>query len=223
MEVQVRYFAGVREMVGRESERLEIPGAEEGATVADCWEALIDRHPRLEQVREDVRVAVDREFSDAEAAVESGAELSLIPPVSGGCGARFAIVDEPLDAESVRARVERDGAGAVVVFRGVVRDHTGDREVRALEYEAHREMAEEKLREIGDEIAGAVEEVEVAAHHRVGRLEVGEVAVVVAASSPHRAEAFEANRRLIDRLKEDVPIWKKEVGTEGEEWVGWTG
>jgi len=131
----------------------------------------------------------------------------------------FQITSEPIDPRRVEATVTHSGAGAICTFHGVVRDNNLGRQVRYLEYEAYPPMAEKTMRQIGHEIAARWPETRTAMVHRVGRMEIGETSVVIAVSSPHRAEAFEACRYAIDRLKEIVPIWKKEVWEEGEHWV----
>jgi molybdopterin synthase catalytic subunit len=132
-----------------------------------------------------------------------------------------ALVDGPIDVPSVIAAVERPSAGAIDVFLGVVRDHDGGRAVSLLEYEAYVPMAIAEMKRIVDELEREMPEVKLAVTHRRGALRVGELAVVCAASSPHRSEAFTACRALIDRIKERVPIWKREHGPEGAYWVGW--
>lgn len=133
----------------------------------------------------------------------------------------FAIRDEPISVDECLDAVSHGGAGGLAVFVGTVRDENDGRAVTLLEYEAYASMAEKEMaaiaREIEDEIAG----VRLSVLHRVGRLEVGDRAVVCAASAPHRGEAFRACRALIDRIKERVPVWKREHGPEGPYWVGW--
>ncbi|MBZ0159163.1 molybdenum cofactor biosynthesis protein MoaE [Candidatus Methylomirabilis sp.] len=130
------------------------------------------------------------------------------------------ITDQPLSLEPLVNAVRRSSSGAVATFLGVVREQTRGRQVRYLEYEAYREMAIPKMREIADEIHQKWKVDEVAMTHRIGHLQVGEASVAIAVSAPHRHEALAACAYAIDRLKEIVPIWKKEVWTDGEEWVG---
>ncbi len=132
----------------------------------------------------------------------------------------FRVSKEKIDTAALRAMVSRDEAGAIVIFEGVVRNHSGDLEVSFLEYEAYEEMALKKLKEVAIEIVDG-RDIHVAIHHRFGRLEIGDIAVTIAVSSPHRKDAFHACSGIIDRLKEEVPIWKKEVGVDGSEWIGW--
>lgn len=132
----------------------------------------------------------------------------------------FDITDQPLLLEPLVNVVRRSSSGAIATFLGVVREQTRGRQVRYLEYEAYREMAIPKMREIADEIRRKWEVNEVAMVHRIGRLQIGEASVAIAVSAPHRQQALAACAYAIDRLKETVPIWKKEVWTDGEEWVG---
>ena len=131
----------------------------------------------------------------------------------------FRIVEEPISSDALYAHVLKESNGAVVTFCGVVRDHSGETATDHLVYEAYAEMAEKKMAEIGGEIRARWNIEDVAMLHRVGRLEVGEISVVIAVASPHRSEGFEACRYAIDQLKEKVPIWKKEVGQNGAAWV----
>ncbi len=133
----------------------------------------------------------------------------------------FAITDAPIDAAAIARRVRHAGAGAVVVFEGAVRDVNDGRPVTRLEYSAYESMAHKEMRAIAREVMDEIPDTRAAAAHRVGALDVGDVAVVVAVSAPHRDEAFRAARALIDRIKERVPIWKREHGPDGAYWVGW--
>src|SRR5574337_1087718 len=130
------------------------------------------------------------------------------------------ITDQPLSLEQLVKVVKRSSSGAVATFLGVVREQKRGRQVRYLEYEAYREMAIPKMCEIADEIRRKWEVDEIAMVHRIGRLQIGEASVAIAVSAPHRQQALAACAYAIDRLKEIVPIWKKEVWTDGEEWVG---
>ena len=130
------------------------------------------------------------------------------------------ITHDPLDVGKVVELVQHPGAGAIVTFVGTTRDHTGERKVLRLEYEAYRPMADEQLQRVADEMLDQWGLTGVAIHHRLGRLEIGEASLVVAVSSPHRLAAFEACHFSIDRIKQIVPIWKKEFFEGGEVWVG---
>jgi molybdopterin synthase catalytic subunit len=131
------------------------------------------------------------------------------------------ILETPLSVDEVLALVRRPGAGGLAVFVGSVRDESAGRAVTRLEYSAYLSMAKREMDRIATEIEAEMSGVRVAARHRIGSLEVGEDAVVCAASAPHRAEAFRACRELIDRIKARVPIWKREIGPDGTAWVGW--
>ena len=217
--VRARLFARLREQAGTDTEMLELPAA---STLADVYEALRRRHPALESDRSAVRAALNREFKDWSERVADGDEVAFIPPVSGGAhgvGVLFELTADPLDARRLEAAVSHKGAGAICTFTGVVRDSSRGRSVTHLEYEAYSEMATAQMRRIGDEIAERWPEARVAMAHRTGRLEIGEASVVVSVSCPHRAEAIAACKWGIDRLKESVPIWKKEHAGDGTYWI----
>jgi molybdopterin synthase catalytic subunit len=133
----------------------------------------------------------------------------------------FRIVEGPIDEIALENEVRTDADGAVIVFRGVARKHSRGREVIHLEYEAYPEMAEKVMAQIGDEIKARFPVSKVAIVHRTGVLEVGQASVVIAIAAPHRGEAFAASQYAIDRLKEIVPIWKKEIWNDGSQWIGW--
>jgi molybdopterin synthase catalytic subunit len=212
--VTVLYFAVAREAAGTDSETL--PSA--STTVGGLREVLASRHPALARVLPRCRLAVDQEFARDEDPVPDGAEVAVIPPVSGGSG-RFRVVDRPLDLAEVVDAVASPDRGGLVTFRGDVRGVSHGKKVLRLEYEAYGPMAERKLAEIGREV-GETHGATVAVVHRVGALLPGEAAVVIAASAPHRAPAFRACEEVIERLKRDAPIWKREVYEDGSEWVG---
>ncbi|HVT03604.1 MAG TPA: molybdenum cofactor biosynthesis protein MoaE [Thermoanaerobaculia bacterium] len=133
------------------------------------------------------------------------------------------LTDIAIDAEALSAEVCRDSDGAVVTFSGFVRDHHEGRQVESIFYEAYRPMAENEIRRVVESVAQRLPEVRMAVQHRLGLVRVGEASIVIACASPHRAEAFDACRALIDGIKEMAPIWKKERSPDGEEWVGWQG
>ena len=217
MNLTILYFAAARERVGTSRETLELAP---GARVADVLKALAARHPALAPLLPHLRVAVNQEFSGLDAEVPAGAELALIPPVAGGSAGLFRVVDRPLRLEEVVEAVAGEAYGGLVTFSGSVRNQTRGRGVVRLEYEAYPPMAEKKLAEIGAEVAGRFSGTRLAIVHRVGTLVPGELAVVIAAAAPHRKEAFLGCEHAIERLKQDVPIWKKEFYADGEVWVG---
>jgi len=216
MRVTLRYFAAVRERLGKEEESIEIP---DGCTAADLRSVLGQRYQALAPLLGHVRAAVNRVIVSWDHRLGDGDEVALIPPVAGGAGC-LRITDAPLNPEEAILAVAGDGVGGIVTFHGVVRRHSAGRTVERLHYEAYREMAEGEFRRIAEEAAERWPGARVAILHRVGTLQVGETSVVVAASAPHRAEAFSACRFVIDTLKERAPIWKKEFGTDGAVWVG---
>ena len=222
MRIGVRLFARYREAAGRERLEVEVP---DGGTVEAAWSAVVDRHPQLSPYRPFTLFAVGNEYVEAGHRLEPSDELCLFPPVSGGsAGDVYRVVAEPLSADAISAEVDDPGAGGIVVFSGVVRNETGGRPVKFLEYEAHAPMAEAKMREIGEAVRARWAEVKrVAILHRIGRLEIGESSVLIAVSAAHRQHAFEACKYAIDTLKRTVPVWKKEHFEDGEVWVGLQG
>jgi molybdopterin converting factor subunit 1 len=212
--VTVLFFAVAREAAGTDAESLD----EAPATVAALRTLLAARHPALARVLPRCRLAVDQAFAEDGDPVRDGAEVAVIPPVSGGAG-RFRVVDRPLSLPEVVEAVEGTGNGGVVTFRGDVRGESHGKRVLRLEYEAYVPMADRKLAEIG-RVAGEAHGAELAIVHRVGALFPGEAAVVIAAAAPHRAPAFRACEAAIDLLKRDAPIWKREIYEDGSEWVG---
>jgi molybdopterin synthase catalytic subunit len=207
VSVTVRLFAGLRERAGWSKRELE--GVER---VADVWPALA-----LGAEPEGLMYAVNREYADRDRTLADGDEVALIPPVSGGA---FRLSESALDLQAVVAEVQRDEAGAIATFVGTTRSRSRGRDVHHLEYEAYPEMAERMMAELGTALKDKHELSEVAIHHRVGRVEIGEPSVVIAVSAPHRRAALAACAEAIDTLKETIPLWKKEVYEGGEEWIG---
>lgn len=220
MKVEVRLFARYREEAGRDHVEVDVP---EGGTVESAWAALVTRYPELSRFRPFTLFAVGHDYVQATHVLRSGDELCLFPPVSGGAAPtdRYTIGEDPLSEQALAEAVADPAAGGIVVFSGVVRNQTAGRPVKFLEYEAHAPMALAKMREIGETIRARWPGVKrVALSHRVGRLEIGEASVMIAVSASHRHEAFQACHHAIDRLKETVPIWKKEHFEDGQVWVG---
>ena len=217
MDVDVRYFAMIREIVGRSGERRRVP---EGATAGDLFDALASEHPRLARLKPMVMPMVNQAYVPVDHPLRHGDEVAFIPPVSGGEPKRFRIQPEPLDPRETEALVANPGAGATATFIGTVRDHGRGKPVTHLEYEAYAPAAELALAQIGDEIRQRWGVEHVAIAHRVGSLPVGEASVVISVASPHREAAFEACRYAIERIKEIVPIWKKEHYADGAAWLG---
>jgi molybdopterin synthase catalytic subunit len=212
--VRVLYFAAAREAAGTPQEELN----RAPATVAELRLALVALHPALARILPRCRIAVDEEFASDEANVAEGAEVAVVPPVAGGAPL-FAVVDHPLSFDEVVRAVESEALGGLVTFTGTVRSASRGRRVVRLEYEAYRPMAERVLARIGEEV-GRAHGAALAVVHRVGVLVPGDLAVVIAAAAAHRAPAFRACEECLERLKHDVPVFKREVFEDGSEWVG---
>ncbi|TPV92531.1 MAG: molybdopterin converting factor subunit 1 [Myxococcales bacterium FL481] len=223
MNVRLMLFAGLRQRAGTDQLNIQLPS---GATVAQLRGHLAREVPELAGPLEACRFAVNCEFADDNTPVPPDAEVAVIPPVSGGHDGtelradHCRLTDKPLELGQVLAAVEHADAGGVTSFVGNVRRHSRGKVVEYLEYEAYAPMA---VREM-ESIARALEQrhigVRVCIHHRIGRLEIGEAAVMIAASAPHRAEAFSLCREAIEALKANVPIWKREVDEHGGAWIG---
>jgi len=221
MKVTVKLFARMRELVGSGTLERNI---NDNATITDLLQTLQDEFPKLVEVAPQTIISVNKEFADLETQLAEGDEVAFFPPVSGGSEAedgKFAIALEPISLDEVAAKVLKPETGAVAVFGGVVRNVSAGKAVEHLEYEAYEEMAVAKLRQVADEARAKWPKiVDIAIVQRIGHLEVGENAVIVAVSSPHRGDGcFEACAYAINRLKQIVPIWKKEVSPEGDEWI----
>jgi molybdopterin converting factor subunit 1 len=217
MNVGVHLFAGAREAVGQQTITLQLA---EAVDVDGLLEALCAAYPAVTRIARVSRVAVNQEYVPGDCLLKDGDEIALIPPVSGGSGlAPFKVVDREIRPDELHDLVRSDADGAVLTFSGVVRDSSGMSATSHLEYEAYAPMAEAAMRKLADEARERWPISAVGMVHRVGRLEIGEISILLSVSSPHRAEAFAAGQYLIDRLKEEVPVWKKEVGPDGSYWV----
>jgi MoaE-MoaD fusion protein len=221
MKVTVKLFARLRELTGTPSLEWQVA---ENATIADLLQNLQAEYPRLAEAVSRTAISVNREFADLQTRLREGDEVAIFPPVSGGSGQsdpKFALTFEPLSLDEMAARVLKPETGAVAVFAGVVRNVSAGKAVEHLEYEAYEEMAVAKLRQVAAEAREQWPEiVDMAIVQRIGHLEVGDNAVIVAVSSPHRGDGcFEACQYAINRLKQIVPIWKKEISPDGSEWV----
>jgi molybdopterin synthase catalytic subunit/molybdopterin converting factor small subunit len=213
----VLYFASARERAGVSQE--EVSTLPPPGTVRAVLELLGERHPELRPLFPPLRVAVNQSFAGLEDVVPDGAEVALIPPVAGGAPL-FRVVDRPPTLEEVVAAVKDGLRGGLVTFTGIVRSESRGHLVVRLSYEAYGAMAERVLAAIGQQAEERWPGTQLAIVHRVGVLVPGDVAVTIAAAAPHRAQAFDACRFAIERLKEDVPIWKRETYQDGESWVG---
>ncbi len=222
MEIEVLYFANLKDRAGVPRESLQLP---DGASIADLKAALAERHDRLAEALDSALAAINREFAFPEEILNDGDEVALFPPVSGGTGpTHLDITEDELDLNALLASIVLPTTGAACVFTGVVRAQTERGEPRRteyLEYEAYRPMARAKMAQVADEIRERWPEVAgIAIVQRIGHLEPGTPTVLIACTAGHRdTGVFEAARYGIDRLKQIVPIWKKEVGPGGEQWV----
>jgi len=222
VKVTIKLFARMREVVGASTLERDL---NDNATVADVKHSLQAEFPKLAEVAPRTIVSVNKEFADDTTPVANGDEVAFFPPVSGGSNpadaGKFAITFDPLSLDEIAAKVVKPETGAVAVFGGVVRNVSAGKDVEHLEYEAYEDMAVAKLRQVADEARQQWPNiVDIAIVQRIGHLEVGENAVAVAISSPHRYDGcFEACAYAINRLKQIVPIWKKEVGPDGKTWV----
>lgn len=219
MRVRLVAFATAADALGSGEREVELP---DGATVADLRRDLEAAHPALKPHWPRLAVAIDGRLVGPEAELPDGCEVALLPPVSGGApGAVPApvLVDGPLDVAAIVARVASPRRGAVVTFLGTVRNHHRGRPVERLTYDAYRPMAEEGLRRIASELEAEGDELAVAIVHRLGEVPAGEPSVVIVVAAPHRAAAYEASRVALERLKREVPIWKKEHYADGTAWL----
>ena len=217
MDITVQLFASLAEAAGTRS--LQLDGLAEPTRAGDLGEALFARFPALAALRESVIYAVNEEYVQPDYPIRSGDAVALIPPVSGGTADLLQITDAPLDIGAIHDAVVRPEAGAVSLFVGVVRNENLGRAVDHLVYDAYPAMAVKVMQRIAEEVRDLWPVRAVAMHHRRGRLEIGEPSVAIAVSAPHRKEAIEACHYAIDRLKAIVPIWKKEVWSDGEHWI----
>ena len=219
MRVTVQVFASLAEQIGsRELTLDDLPEEPSAGTIAD---AVVGLHPQIAGMRDSLMFAVNAEYVGPEHRVSSGDSIALIPPVSGGSDddGRFLVSAGEITADAMHRLVDDPAAGAVSLFLGVVRDNNLGRDVQYLEYDAYPDMAVAVMRRIEAEMRERFDVIHVAMHHRIGRLEIGEASVAVAVSSAHRGDGIQACHYGIDRLKAIVPIWKKEVWTDGEEWI----
>jgi len=224
MRVRVLFFGVLKDILGRSEESVEI---EPNSTLASLFEAYSIQFETLRDKRPSILFARNREFATPETILTDNDEVAFLPPVSGGsesaiwtpAGHVFAITRDPIDSKELSHRLQRPEDGAVVAFEGVVRNNANGRPVSHLEYQCYEQMALEQIARIGNEIAVRFSLGRIGMVHRLGRLEVGEASVVVVATAPHRRPAFEAALEGINRLKREVPIWKKEFFADGAVWV----
>lgn len=221
----IRLFATLRERAGASELSREFP---DGATVAEMWQRLAEEFPALRGHRDSVGFAVNQEYVQGDYRPRPGDEVAFIPPVSGGTApagdARWigpiTIGRAAIDVAALERAVAEPRAGAIVTFAGTTRADNAGRNVVRLEYEAYEPMALSEMRRLAREAGERWQIVRIAISHRVGPVGIGETSVAISVSAAHRADAFEACRFAIDRLKEVAPIWKKEYFDGGEVWIG---
>jgi MoaE-MoaD fusion protein len=224
MRVRVLFFGQLREIVGRGEDYAELV---DGARLEDLFASYGQRYPRLAGFRQSVVASVNQSFADWASPLVMGDEVAFLPPVSGGAGtpavarneAVIELVRERIQTEGICSRLKAPEDGAIVVFEGIVRNQSHGRRTLYLEYEAYAAMALKQMGVIAAAMRGQFGADSVALVHRLGRLEIGETSVLIAASSAHRRAAFEACRYGIDTLKRTVPIWKKEYFEDGAVWA----
>lgn len=218
MRLRVLFFGMLNDMVGRASDSVEL---HDGATVRDLLIHCETQLPRLKESLSSIAVAVNQEYAGPETVLKENDEVALLPPVSGGAADTplVQLVRERIVPHDIIPAMQRPEDGAIVIFDGIVRNHSRNRRTCYLEYDAYETMALAKLQELAHEATRRFAIRNVALVHRLGHLEIGETSVLIAVFSAHRATAFEACRWLIDTLKRTVPIWKKEYFEDGAVWA----
>lgn len=215
MRAHIRLFAFYREQAGADRFDLSLP---EGSTVATAIQLLLKQQPTLPPDFSPHLIAVNENFASPDYPLEDGDEIAFYPPVSGG--SHSLITETSIDYDSLIKSTVQTSNGAIVTFQGITRDENEGRSVLYLEYEADHSMATKVLGEILSETTQQFNITDLVAQHRIGHLEIGDVSLFVAAGSPHRKEAFGAVQHIVNRIKEIVPIWKKEYFTDGSIWIG---
>ncbi len=221
MRVKVLFFGVLKDMVGTSEDTIDVP---DGATLASVFTTYAERFETLGERRPSILFARNRDFAKPETRLAENDEIAFLPPVSGGSGESpgggcFSLTRERISSKVLVNQLQRPEDGAVVVFEGVVRNNTKGRPTLFLEYECYESMALEQMKRIGDEIASQFAIGRIGIVHRLGRLQIGEVSVAVVVTAPHRKAAFESAFEAINRLKREVPIWKKEFFADGAVWV----
>ena len=219
MRVKVLFFGQLKDIAGRSEDAAEVQA---GATLESLFDHYAAQFPRMRDLRPSIVIARNQQFAHSATPVSDGDEIAFLPPVSGGSDREvFELTREPIDTVAVRERVLTPEDGAVVVFEGVVRNNTKGRATKFLDYECYEPMALKTMEQIGREIAGSHAITSIAMVHRLGRMDISEISVLIVVTAPHRKPAFEAALEGINRLKRLVPIWKKEFFADGE--VSWWG
>ena len=222
MQVRVLFFGILRELAGQSSESLNLP---EHASLGDLLRHYESRIPSMQNWSSSLAMSINQEYANIKSELHAGDEIALLPPVSGGGDAAIdrvclaKITRERIDTSALLEKIKAPEDGAVVVFEGIVRNHSRGRRTLYLDYEAYEPMALKEMNGLIEQALSRFSVRELALVHRIGRLEIGETSVVAVVSSAHRSAAFEACRWLIDTLKRTVPIWKKEYFEDGAVWA----
>jgi MoaE-MoaD fusion protein len=222
MRVRVLFFGLVKELIGKESDTIDLP---HGACAGDVLLHYEEQVPRLKQATSFLAIAVNQRYAGSETPLHPDDEVAILPPVSGGSGEarsdtrRRAIVRARIDSRRICDALKRGEDGAIVVFEGIVRNQTRGRETLYLDYEAYEDMALQQIESLAADALRQFQIRDVVIVHRLGRIEIGETSVLIAVVSAHRGAAFGACRWLIDTLKRTVPIWKKEYFKDGAVWA----
>ncbi len=216
MQITLLFFATLKDIVGSRQLKVDVPA---GATVADLLTQLEASYPRMKDYRPVVLTAINEEYVKQDARISEGDEVAMFPPVSGGAGVIYQITREAIEARKIAREMLRGEDGAICIFEGVVRNNSKGKRTLHLVYDAYETMALKKLEEIGIFVQQAWDIDGIAMIHRLGRLEIGETSVAVIVTSAHRRAAFDACHYAIDKLKQVVPIWKKEFFEDGEVWI----
>lgn len=216
--MRLLFFGILKELAGKAADEVEL---REGASVRDVLLHYESRIPQLKASLPSIALAVNQQYASADTVLHANDEVALLPPVSGGSGdlPLVRLVRDRIMPHEIIPPLERSEDGAIVVFDGIVRNHSRNRKTRYLEYESYEGMALSKLQELAAEATRKFAIRNVAIVHRLGRLEIGESSVLIAVFSAHRGAAFDACRWLIDTLKKTVPIWKKEYFEDGAVWA----
>jgi len=217
LRITVQYFAFIRQRLGKDSEELEIPAGCDLRSFSEHWLSL---YPEHKAILDFARLAVGDAYAGPDYQLVDGDEVAFIPPVSGGAGSeqdKVRLTHEDLEWGGAEKLLNTEGSGAVATFRGVIRKHAEGKEVVQLSYHSKESMALKMMHAERDRVMARGDITDVAIWHRLGTLKVGELAVEIAVSSPHRAEAFEECRAIIESFKKDIPVFKHEVFADGTE------
>ena len=215
MQLRVLFFGVLRDQFGAEESLEQFPGT----SVADLLRYYRVLSPGLIPLWEKIAVAVNQQYAQADHPLHNGDEVALLPPVSGGAPPHIELTRAVIDTKEITHALKQGADGALTVFDGIVRNNTRGRQTLFLDYSAYEEMALTQMRTLAEEAITKFGVRDVAIVHRLGRLEVGETSILIAVASAHRGVTFDACRWLIDTVKKQVPIWKKEHFVDGAVWV----